>query len=197
MKWREAKSLETLLEQINTAYPNRDKESDGAIGDAAHATRTSDHNPWVVDSSGIHVVTARDFDEDLSANLHSLLPIVNAICRSRDPRVKYIIYEGRITVKGSKLQQWKDYKGVNAHRHHAHISVFPEQKLYDDTRLWSIEAGVPSEPVPANSFYTVEPGDTLWKIAGTFNMPIATIWALNGMKTGESYIRSGQKIRVH
>jgi hypothetical protein len=46
MAWRVARSLEVLLGQFNAACPGRSKASDGSIGDAAHATRDSDHKPW-------------------------------------------------------------------------------------------------------------------------------------------------------
>mgnify|MGYP001562524195 CR=1 FL=1 len=59
MSWRVAKSLDVLLAQINALSPNRDKSSDGSIGDANHSARTSDHNP---DDAG--VVKARDFSND-------------------------------------------------------------------------------------------------------------------------------------
>src|SRR5438105_4061792 len=101
--WRRSKSLVKLMSQINAAFPSRDTSSDGAIGDAEHATRGSDHNPWVKDGK-MGVVTAQDIDEDLSTEIHSIEKIVDAIRASRDKRVKYIIYEGRITVQGSDLQ---------------------------------------------------------------------------------------------
>jgi hypothetical protein len=34
-----------LRDQIDRRWPNRDKRSDGWIGDSDHAARKSDHNP--------------------------------------------------------------------------------------------------------------------------------------------------------
>lgn len=201
MSWRLAKSLEWLRNQINQKYPGRDKTSDGAIGDVKHRSRTSDHNPWVVDKRGIGVVTAIDIDEDLSASIHSLSHIVDAICASRDPRVKYIIYESRITVKGSNLQEWKKYTGPNSHSHHAHISVFPDPKLYDSTADWSIDAvdilsTSPELPasVMADQFYYVVRNDSLWGIARKFKTSVAAIKSLNSLVSDT--IQVGQKLQV-
>ncbi len=140
--WRLAESLKRLRAQINAEFPARDKSSDGSIGDPSHSARKSDHNP---NSKG--VVTAIDIDEDLNGD-RTLVQVINAIRSSRDPRVKYIIYEGLITVPGSQLQQWKKYKGPSAHRHHAHISVNSDPKLYDDTKAWQISTA-PSSQIPA------------------------------------------------
>ena len=149
MTYRLAKSLDKLRSQINAAFPNRDKSSDGWIGDTKHASRKSDHNPWVKDKNGVGVVTALDTDEDLAPDVHSIEAIVSAIRASRDPRVKYIIYEGRITVAGSNLQQWKKYTGPNPHNHHFHISVNSDPKLYDSTAEWAI--GNAATPTPADT----------------------------------------------
>jgi len=130
--WRLAESLKKLRDQINAAYPNRDRASDGSIGDASHKAKgKSDHNP-----NGAGVVCAIDIDEDLSPN-NTVAGIVASIQASRDPRVKYIIYEGRITVKGD-ITKWKAYSGPNPHKHHAHISVVSDAKLYDSRKDWSI-----------------------------------------------------------
>lgn len=142
MSWRLAKSLTKLREQVNAAYPGRDKTSDGSIGDAAHATRKSDHNPWIT-YQGQGIVTAIDIDEDVDAR-GSVEHIVKAIQASRDPRVKYIIYEGRISVQGD-ITKWKAYKGVNPHKHHAHISVNADPRLFDDTTAWDI--GSPTDTI--------------------------------------------------
>jgi hypothetical protein len=44
---RKARSLETLLLQVNAAFPDRAKQSDGWIASADHLRRSpkSDHNP--------------------------------------------------------------------------------------------------------------------------------------------------------
>lgn len=145
MAWRLAKSLTKLREQINAAFPARDKTSDGTIGDTSHSARKSDHNP---NAKG--VVCAIDIDEDLNSDT-TLQQVVDAICASRDPRVKYVIYEGRITVAGSELQRWKKYTGKNAHKHHAHISVHQDPKLYDSTAPWKIDVVKDSAAVPSTT----------------------------------------------
>ena len=90
-----ARSLDVLLKQINEAFPNRDKSSDGGIGDANHATRSSDHNPWVHDAKGQPVVTARDFTHDPVRGLHGEV-FVQLLCQYKDPRIKYIIWNRHI-----------------------------------------------------------------------------------------------------
>lgn len=153
-QWRVAKSLETLRIQINTLCPGRNKDSDGGIGDAAHATRNSDHNPWVIDA-GIGVVTARDFTHDLAHGCdgNRLADLLRA---SRDPRIKYIIWNRRICASqpmgGQPAWAWRPYSGKNPHNKHLHLSVFPEKALYDSTTPWAIAAlpgGVSSPAVIA------------------------------------------------
>jgi hypothetical protein len=152
--WRLAKSLEKLRQQINAAYPNRDHDSDGTVGDLRHQNLKSDHNP-----NAAGVVTAMDTDEDLSPSIHSIEGIVTAIRASKDPRVKYIIYEGRITVEGSQLQRWKPYTGTNPHNHHAHISVSKDPKLYDDDRDWQIGDSSQSTIVTVHDLKRGDKGD--------------------------------------
>ena len=43
--WKLASCLVTLEQQVDLLWPDRRKQSDGTIGDAAHASRKSDHNP--------------------------------------------------------------------------------------------------------------------------------------------------------
>lgn len=143
--YRRAKSLIKLMSQFNLAAPGRDTASDGWIGDAAHASNTSDHNPWVIDRDGVGVVTAQDIDEDLNLAGVTLKQVIDSIIADRDDRVKYIIYEGKMCssypARGFKAWSWRPYTGKNAHKIHAHISVQPQQKLYDDESPWAIGIG--------------------------------------------------------
>jgi hypothetical protein len=140
--WRIAKSLLRLREQVNARFPTRNKREDGAIGDAAHATRNSDHNPWVRDGS-MGVVTAVDITHDAHSGCTGEA-LAEAIRGSRDPRVKYIIWNWRICsssrVGGTAAWAWRPYRGDSPHNKHIHISVKPAKTAYDDASDWRIDA---------------------------------------------------------
>jgi len=154
MSWRTAKSLDILLRQINAMSPNRDKSSDGSIGDERHqAERTSDHNPWVHDpSTGEGLVTARDFTNDPKHGIVSN-DIAHLLIDSHDERIKYVISNAKIA-SGSNQDRpawkWRPYTGVNPHDHHFHISVKSDKAHYDDDAPWRLD-GVEVPPVVANA----------------------------------------------
>ena len=111
----------TLREQINASYPDRDKTSDGWIGDTRHSARVSDHNP---DEHG--VVRAIDCDRDLSGKAKpDLMPDLAdqiRLCAKRgDRRIAYVIFNGHIA-SPKKAWAWRPYDGINKHNHHCHIS---------------------------------------------------------------------------
>lgn len=145
MAWRLAKSLDTLRNQVNKAYPNRHKSSDGTIGDEAHAVRSSDHNPWVKDGS-MGVVTAIDFTHDPvnSLDAHKL---AQSIVDSEDPRIKYVISNKRICSSTQSPWTWRKYSGSNPHTKHMHLSVKADKKFYDDEAPWSVEFPEVKAPV--------------------------------------------------
>ena len=107
-----------LREQIDDAFPDRDRTSDGWLGDARHAARVSDHNP---DSKGI--VRAIDIDADLRSHASEAFDLADQLrllARS-DKRISYIIFNGKIA--SWKLNwAWRDYKGINPHKKHIHVS---------------------------------------------------------------------------
>ena len=110
-----------LREQIDDSYPDRDRTSDGWIGDTRHASRPSDHNP---DAAGI--VRAIDIDRDLSGKSKpdlapDLADQLRLAAKRGDKRISYIIFNGRIA-SSKKRWAWRPYNGVNSHKHHIHIS---------------------------------------------------------------------------
>lgn len=136
MTWRAANSLLHLRDQMNALYPKRNKANDGTVGDAAHASRSSDHNPWVMDGK-TGVVTALDITND-PKNGCDCQKIVNALVASRDQRIKYIIWNRRICSATVAPWTWRKYTGSNPHDHHFHVSVRAEKKFYDDNRDWHV-----------------------------------------------------------
>jgi hypothetical protein len=115
------KAGQQLRLQVDDSYPDRDRASDGWIGDARHSARTSDHNP---DATG--VVRAIDIDRDLSGKAKpDLMPDLAdqiRLCAKRgDKRISYIIFNGKIS-SAKSLWRWRAYKGINPHTKHCHVS---------------------------------------------------------------------------
>ena len=137
MTWRVAESLETLRKQLNEAFPNRSKKSDGGIGDAKHASRSSDHNPWV-QYKGQGIVTARDFTHDPAGGLDCNW-LAQKLVKNKDSRIKYIIWNKRICSSKTSPWQWRPYNGVNAHQHHLHLSVDADPKRFDSVTPWDLD----------------------------------------------------------
>src|SRR6185369_17583336 len=138
MSWRVARSLEVLRNQINAMAPDRDKSSDGTIGDERHQATKSEHNP---DANG--VVRAMDISHDPAHGVNAR-KIAEALIISRDPRILYVISNGEIASSQTAPWQWRKYSGSNGHFHHFHISVVSQPSLYDSLRPWALDGGAPS-----------------------------------------------------
>lgn len=130
MAWRLAKSLEKMRAQVNTRFPNRSKKADGTIGDASHSARKSDHNP---NSKG--VVCAMDLTHDPKNGLDSY-KAAEILRLNKDPRINYVISNGRIFSSSVQPWVWRKYTGSSKHDKHVHISVKQDPKFYDDTSVW-------------------------------------------------------------
>jgi hypothetical protein len=117
-----------LRDQVNKAFPNRDKRSDGWIGDRAHQARKSDHNP---DANGF--VHALDIDADLIPGApkrskeaaQALADQLVAYAKSGAPgadRIKYVVYNDRIA-SGTYSKTFWEWRGSGyGHTHHIHVS---------------------------------------------------------------------------
>lgn len=126
-----------LRTQMNQTFPKRDTRSDGWLGDKAHSSRVSDHNP---DRNGI--VHAVDLDADFGdprkdmAQLLAEQLAVHAKGGSKSgKRVKYVIYNRQIW---SAKSGWKarKYTGSNPHTTHVHVSVTTASD--SDGSAWSL-----------------------------------------------------------
>jgi hypothetical protein len=137
--WRVARSLDVLLDEINSIAPGRSKASDGAIGDRAHAASASDHNP-----NNANVVCARDFTHDPGSGA-DMDRISRRIVAILPPALKYIIWDRRIWSRSRAADGWRPYSGSNPHTRHMHVSVGegPDGHStgpYDDSSPWGLRA---------------------------------------------------------
>jgi hypothetical protein len=115
----------TLRDQVNKRWPNRDKRSDGWLGDSAHQARPSDHNP---DSKGW--VKALDIDHDFlgarggADQAEKFANELIALARNGKDRgrLKYVVYNNRIASGTHAKQFWTWRKGNWGHTQHIHVS---------------------------------------------------------------------------
>jgi hypothetical protein len=118
------KAGQQLREQFDDSFPDRDRSSDGWIGDTRHSARPSDHNPdW---SSTPPYVRAIDVDRDVSGSAKpDLMPDIadqiRLAAKAGDKRIAYIIFNGKIASPRMGWR-WREYKGSNPHNHHMHVS---------------------------------------------------------------------------
>ena len=128
MKPTLCKAGQQLREQFDDTYPDRDRTSDGWIGDTRHSARPSDHNPdWQNATDGVAYVRAIDIDRDLSGKakpdlMPDLADQIRLFAKS-DPskRIAYIIFAGKIASPRMGWR-WRKYFGINPHTKHCHIS---------------------------------------------------------------------------
>lgn len=147
MGWYLAPSLELLTDQIDDAVGlvGRPMPPYWTIGDAAHSSRYSQHNP---NSRGsVNAVDIREDGEGASAIL-DMDALRDDFITQQDPRLWYVIHEGWIYSRTRNFRP-KQYTGINAHNTHLHVSIvtqaWAEQSL-DPWVLPSLNTG--TQPIP-------------------------------------------------
>lgn len=113
-------AAKAVLRQATALKPKRLKASDGLLPSKAHVKQNpnSDHN------SGFAVDVTHD-------------PVFGIDCKvaftklQSDPRVKYLIFNGKIWSKEKGVHA---YTGPNKHPHHLHISI--KETCGNDTSAW-------------------------------------------------------------
>jgi hypothetical protein len=197
--YRLAASLAVLRDEVNRRWPDRDKSSDGWIGDAAHATRDSDHNPFIIDSNGVGVVRALDIDAGEGDNHEIGLWLAAHVCALGAAGFAalrnggYVISAGRIASPTSGWR-WRVYTGTNQHTHHTHISVSTRQAEYDSPSTWRV--AVTSSPVRVLRLATPRmEGDDVRQVqrvlAAWYRLPAAFVNGMYGAETVK-YVKRAQ-----
>ena len=147
--WHLAPSLAQLRREINARWPNRDKSTDGSVGDLSHAARASDHNP-----NSRRSVNAIDIDED-GIDAWGLVDLAIT-----DPRVNYVIYERKIWQRKHGFKP-RPYSGINAHTKHIHVSIIQSVAAERNTAPWGIaKIGASSGIKPSTGGTTTKPSTT-------------------------------------
>lgn len=142
------RGLKTFSDELDATFPNRDKATDGWIGDSSHSSSTSGHNPdrtgraEYKDGDAKDEVRAIDRDKDLRSTV-TMEQLIQYVVRLGRAGVylpfRYFIYNGRIWRKATG---WKTevYTGANKHDHHAHFSGDYTQKADE----WAYPLGLAS-----------------------------------------------------
>lgn len=150
-----AGSLRHLFREVDAVWPDRDRSTDGWIGDPAHQARKSDHNP---DSRGI--VHAIDIDRD------GIDPyfVVGRAARLELP-ASYIIYNRQIWSRKRDFDP-RPYTGENPHTSHIHVSIMYGVEWEADEWEWGIaDLGKGTGSAPRNG-----PSDDMGAFEGMFGL---------------------------
>lgn len=145
--WTLSKPLVQLRAEFDLLGPDRDKASDGSIGDSAHADRTSNHNPDdgpaetpQTDSDTKQEVRALDVDKSgpwpAGQSMTTYCEwIVGEHKAGRENRLVEVIYDRR-RAYASDGWIWRDYTGSNTHEQHAHFGSKASQD--EDGSSWGL-----------------------------------------------------------
>ena len=117
------------LRDATTRWPNRNRASDGIMGDPRHLARKSDHN----------LGNAFDLTHDPAngVNCHTL-----SRQAMKDGRVKYIIFNRQIWNPLRADEGWRKYTGTNPHTIHMHVSINTQHRNNLQAWPWSTSAGL-------------------------------------------------------
>jgi hypothetical protein len=125
--WYVDHGLAVLIEQWKAAHPGATVYT---IGDAAHASEASDHNP---DPDGS--VDAADFMLAGPVGRADLDKLAEALRVGRDHRIKYVIWSHHIFSSTVAPWAWRGYTGSDPHTGHVHVSVNDAHS--NDTSPWA------------------------------------------------------------
>jgi hypothetical protein len=125
--------LVVLRAEFNTEAPNRDKGSDGWIGDAAHQQEVSDHNP---DAQGRVLAVDIDSTGPFPIPFDDYVGFLVDQCQNDlETRLEYIIRNRKIYERKNGFAA-RDYTGSDPHTGHAHFSARHDHTGQNDEGTW-------------------------------------------------------------
>lgn len=130
-----AASLKKLRSEVDGRWPNRDKASDGWIGDANHTY--GDHLP----DPQTGVVRALDID---ASDIDAMTVVRGVIAH---PSTEYVIHNRLIWLRSSAFRA-RTYTGVNPHTTHVHVSIRHTDTAEESQRRWLPPAEEDDMPDP-------------------------------------------------
>jgi len=139
--WVLTKGLSHFRDSVNRRWPNRDKASDGTIGDLAHqAESSSGHNPDITgkaeyrDGDTLNEVRAFDMDSDLrEAGCDTQMLVDHLIKLPGIEKVfRYLILNRKI-YRASNGWKAEAYTGPSPHTEHLHVSGAYSQAADNNT----------------------------------------------------------------
>lgn len=190
--WYLAPSLIHLLAEIDAAHPNRNRNADGSIGDAAHAAQGrpwpplwtgSDHEP---DING--VVCGLDITHDPAHGVDEW-HLANHL--KADPRVHYVIAQSPDRPGQDQIYNiavapyWRDQAG-NEHYQHVHISLWHTAAA--ENRVYSWFDPQPA-PTPTDPPEEDEVRPTLERQTGE-----SMVWLVDGDRQSRRLVHSGDDL---
>jgi peptidoglycan hydrolase-like protein with peptidoglycan-binding domain len=117
--WHLAPSLVQLRAEIDARWPGRSRASDGSIGDARHSRTRNSHNPVGTKHGPRNGTRGAVHALDITASGIDTGVVLAALIG--DPRVWYVIYDGRIW---SRTTGWAPRRQVgDPHTTHIHVSL--------------------------------------------------------------------------
>lgn len=124
--WHVPASLRALRAEIDLRWPDRDRSSDGTIGDEAHQRTKSEHNPVGHPNGPEFGTPGAVHAMDITAEGIDTGTVAGALIG--DHRVWYVIFAGSIW---SKTYGWekRPYTGADPHNMHIHVSLAADDQL--------------------------------------------------------------------